>query len=789
MLAAGLALSCGRTALAQYADTAGPAGGRGYVFDPNFVHPEDHVHTAGCGKAERLRQLFLAGLTPDGGGANPFATREALGDTDVIKNTVDIEVAPPASSISGSNTILVQSLVNGLTTFTFNLRSQYTVSSVLVNGAAVGAPVSVGTYARRITLPRAYNAGEQFEVKINYSGNAVNVGLGSIFTGTYSGNPAVFTLSEPYYAGTWFPVKDGEWGTPGDNADKAVWEIKITHPATLTTVSNGTLQGIDTLSGNRKRTRWKTDYPMSTYLAAFGTTVYNTWTQTWNYTPAGGSPISMPVQFFIFPASDNTSNRQGWDRSVQMLSTLSDWYGVYPFANEKYGIYNFSFGGGMEHQTATGQSGFGESLTAHELGHQWWGDWVTCRYWNDIWLNEGFATYTEALWLEKKPGSTGLAALKSAMSARKPSTVGDSVYCYATNDVNRIFDTDMSYSKGAWVVHMLRYLTGDTVFFNQVLPTYRQSFGGSGATTDNLEQVASAVSGQNLSKFFDDFVYGIGAPAYASSWQNLVVNGQRYLRLRVRQTQSGTYPVFAMPVEVQITTTGGTIRPRVLVDATTDYAVIPVPGTVSAVTLDPDDWILNTGKTSETYVAGPPVLLTTAPAPGSMIAAATSPSAVTLTFSDPMTVSAGNFTVTRAGTPVPFTFSYNAGTQTVTLNFGSALPAGEYTVALVGTLTNGAGVALDGEIASPTAATSLPSGNGQAGGLGSVRFSVAAPPCPADLTGDGFVDDSDFVQFAAAYDQFTVPPADAAADLNGDGFVDDGDFVVFAGAYDAFACP
>jgi aminopeptidase N len=127
-------------------------------------------------------------------------------------------------------------------------------------------------------------------------------------------------------------------------------------------------------------------------------------------------------------------------------------------------MLEFGWGGGMEHQTITSIGGYfnWEDGIVHELSHQWWGDNVTCATWADIWVNEGFATYSEALWYENKPGGSE-AALHSAMASRRPWDVSGTVYCYDDTNVNRIFDYNLSYLKGGWVLHMLRR-PGDTVF-------------------------------------------------------------------------------------------------------------------------------------------------------------------------------------------------------------------------------------------------------------------------------------------------------------------------------------
>ncbi|MEK6701545.1 MAG: M1 family aminopeptidase, partial [Planctomycetota bacterium] len=388
-------------------------------------HDETH-HLTGCGKAEALAQLFAAGLSPtgEGGPGGGIGSREAMTDTDVLNNFVDFEIVPGPNTISGSNTMTVTSLVNGLSTFTFMLRSNFTITDIKLNGVTTLTAVSTGSYGRQVTFPVPFNAGDTFTLKITYNGTAVSRGFGSIEFQTQAGIPIVCSLSEPYYAGTWWPAKDGDFAAQGDNSDKATFDMWVTAPNNLVTASNGLLQGTDALAGNRKRYRWHTGYPTASYLACFSSTNYNTWTTTYNYPLAGGGTGAMPVQFFIYPQSDSAGNRAAWEKVSAMMATFRPLFGEYPFVNEKYGIYQFVFGGGMEHQTMTGQGTFNEGVTAHELGHQWWGDNVTCRTWGDIWLNEGFATYAAVLWNEFKP--TGSSSAASQMAGIRPSTTSGS---------------------------------------------------------------------------------------------------------------------------------------------------------------------------------------------------------------------------------------------------------------------------------------------------------------------------------------------------------------------------
>ncbi len=736
----------------------------------------DDFYCDGCGKARALKAAQwaerngLVDIDPIG----LMAMRESFDDTDVLHNNIDIEIFPATEEITGSNTFTIESLVDGLTEFTFRLRSNYTVTSAIVNGTTPVTVADISTTTRRATLDRAYDTGEVFTLQISFTGPAVSRGFGSIEFTSQNGHYLVHTLSEPYFAYTWWPCKDGDYGEPGDNAEKATLEIAVTAPDDMRTVCNGVLVGVDTLSGNRKRYRWASDYPIATYLVSFSSTNYNTWTVDYDY----GSG-TMPVEFNIYPADDTAGNRAEWEKCVQMLETYAPLYGLYPFVNEKYGIYQFSFGGGMEHQTNTGQGGFWEYVTAHELGHQWWGDAITCRTWHDIWLNEGFATYTEALWAEFKPGSSGEPALHSYMENRRPGSVGDSVYVYDTSDMNRIFSSTYSYRKAAWVLHQLRHVVGDATFFD-ILAEYRATYEGGGATTDDFAAVASTVYGQDLTWFFDEWIYGIGAPAYAYGWQTETINGQDYLRLYIDQTQSGSYGTYTMPIDIEVNTAGGSETHVVLNDADPEHFVIPISAPATSVTLDPDVWILWTGRSGTGYVDGPPAIVQADPQPGDAILPSAAPTSLQITFSEDVSASAADFGVLRDGVSVPFTLSYDPGNYTATLDFGGALADGFYSVTVSDDVVSAAaGIALDGEIADPDDPGSLPSGEGSAGGGATFNFAVQ---CPGDVNHDHQVNLADLSILLAHYGATGGVGYDDG-DLDRDGDVDLGDLSILLAHY------
>lgn len=504
---------------------------------------------------------------------------------DALHYKLEIDLDFATETIQGTNTATFASRSHGLTTLSLDLLSALTVNSVLMNGQPVAWTRPTDLIV--VTLDRAYNLGEPFTVQVNYGGAPpVPAGFGGLqFTTTGGNRPVAWTLSEPWDARGWWPGQD-------QLDDKATWEMWVTHPANMSVASNGLLQGIDALPNNRARSRWQTNYPQAAYLASFVCTEFSR--RTDYYTAFGAN---MPVEFFVFPESF-ASWASGMDRVVPMLTAFSGAYGQYPFVNEKYGIAQFTWGGGMEHQTISSQNSVSESLTAHELAHQWWGDMTTCQTWSDVWLNEGFATFSEALWLERKAGGT-LASYLAAMVSRKPQSTAGTVYVYTPTSVNNIFSTTNVYRKGAWALHMLRGVLGDSAFF-QALLDYRAGFEGNSATTAEFRVAVEQSSGRQLGWFFDQWVMAGGSPAYRFAWQSKVVGGSHYLYLEIDQSQT-SQSVFTMPIQVRVTTGAGTVNATVWNDERSDQMVIALPAAATAVSLDPDQWILRGTPTTRSY--------------------------------------------------------------------------------------------------------------------------------------------------------------------------------------------
>jgi aminopeptidase N len=391
-------------------------------------------------------------------------------------------------------------------------------------------------------------------------------------------------LSEPYGAKDWWPTKD----TPADKADSS--DVWITASDSLVSVSNGTLTSEINNGDGTKTYKWHNSYPIAGYLISVAITNYTLYQDQFKYEPNK----SMPVSHYIYP-EDLETTKSILDKTVDMLKVFSEKFGLYPFIREKYGHAQFGWSGGMEHQTCTsiGRGAINESIIAHELAHQWFGDKITCKDWRNIWLNEGFATYSAMIYDEVAHGyQKFINDVSSYMESAKKAD--GSVYVQDISSSNSIFDYYRSYAKGGVILHMLRGVVGDSDFFN-ILKQYliEPGLAYNVATTDDFKAIAERVSGKDLKYFFDEWIYGIGYPKYSVSWTAGLINDNNYkLLLHVAQKQDNSIDFFTMPIEIKITTTTGDSTFIVFNNQEIQDFEISVQGEPIAVELDPNLWIL-----------------------------------------------------------------------------------------------------------------------------------------------------------------------------------------------------
>jgi aminopeptidase N len=429
-----------------------------------------------------------------------------------------------------------------------------------------------------IQLDKTYFQGETFNLEIVYHGQPQNSNYYSFSFDSYNGDPMVWTLSSVFGARAWWPCKD----VPSDKPDSV--DIRVTVPNNLIAVSNGALRETST-SGNYTTYWWHEGYPIATYLVFLAIHPYEVNYDDYIY---HGGADTMEIHFYTFPGNyDEYAEINA--KVTDILALYSSFFGEYPFVDEKYGQADFLWSGGMEHQTCTTYGRWNEGLYAHEIAHQWWGDMITCDSFHHIWLNEGFASYAEAFWFEHLyPGYTASEYQMDYQLYLGPGTI------YVEDPENEnIFDLGLSYDKGSWVLHMLRHITGDNTFFN-ILKTYYASpahqYGT--ATTEDFQAICEAVSGMNLDKFFQQWIYEEFYPNYSYSW-NWVQNGSHYdIQLEIKQLQNNH--IFWMPVDITVTTAQGETTLVVWDSLQTQSFQLTIDAEPLDLELDKNNWILKT---------------------------------------------------------------------------------------------------------------------------------------------------------------------------------------------------
>ena len=515
--------------------------------------------------------------------ANPRARLAYPGDAtiDVTYYSLDLRLTHTPNYLHGAATITLKSTVAALTGFFLDIKPQLTVDSVMSAGQRLTFVQATDRVS--ITPPQPLSAGQALTFTVHYQGNpASQSGFGSFAFSAHgpANTPVIWSLSEPYGASDWFPCKD----TPADKADSSA--VSITAPAQFVSVSNGTLIST-TDNPDRTRTyRWRNSYPIAQYLISLAMTNYERYDTPFTY---GGQ--TMPVTHYIYPET-LPGIRPNLDRTTDMMRVFSDRFGPYPFLREKYGHAQFGWGGGMEHQTISSMGAWSTGIIAHELAHQWFGDKITCRDWQNIWLNEGFASYAEAVYAEAANGPAAYTTTINGFLSRALRARG-SLYVQNISDVNTIFDSDRSYSKGATVLHMLRGVVGDSTFF-RILRAYTASpsvaYGT--AVTEDFQGVAQQVSGQNLTNFFRQWIYGEGYPTYRVSVVGSTSATTATVRLEQRNTVASEPASFTMPVQLRVQSAAGDTTVTVFNDRADQTVTLPTRGPVTGIVVDPDNWIL-----------------------------------------------------------------------------------------------------------------------------------------------------------------------------------------------------
>ncbi len=527
-------------------------------------------------------------------GTTPRYARDRVADIRHIRLDLAFDLA--AKRVMGRCTTWLAPINDGVDRIEFDAL-ELTVARVLRGDV----PLTYAYDGRKlaVTLDRAFAGGEELAIAIDYESRPRR---GMYFIGPDAAYPdkprEIWTQGQDEDSRYWFPCYD----YPNE---KATSEIVATVPTEFVAVSNGKLMDVRADAGAGTKTyHWRQDIPHAAYLVTLAVGQYVEIADVYD---------GIPVLYYVHPGREEDA-RRAFGNTPRMLEFFSDAIGVrYPY--DKYAqvaVNDFIFGG-MENTSATTQTAdtlhdarahldfSSDPLVAHELAHQWWGDLLTCRDWAHGWLNEGFATYFEALWMEHDKGDDEFRyALhqeareyfeEDGKEYRRP------IVCNLYQEPIELFDRHL-YQKGGLVLHMLRFVLGDALFWKS-MRHYCAKHCGQSVVSGDLQRAVEEATGKNLDWFFDQWLYRAGHPelevSYAWDEQTRLAHltiKQRQDTQPLRSGEAFSAPLFRMPVVVDFEVAGARTEFRVTLEGAEQTFHFPLAGRPQMVRFDPGNWVL-----------------------------------------------------------------------------------------------------------------------------------------------------------------------------------------------------
>ena len=501
---------------------------------------------------------------------------------DVVFYKIDLHVNNNSTFINGHASIKCR-IEEESDTLIFDLGSQLQVDSVLLNDSATNYN---HVKDQLFILSEEFEVDTYVTISIYYEGDGNDEQVeGALFNKSYLdyGN-FTYSLTEPYSSKYWYPTKQ----VLTDKADSVF--VYLTIPKGLKAGSNGLLTEIIEVNDSLIQYRWESRYPTAFYLISLAVGDYFDYTFYSSYDTVYSD---LPVVNYIYNSEDYLEvNKSSIDTTSALLRVFSELFVPYPFSHEKYGHCTAPLGGGMEHQTMTTLGSFGFDLVAHELAHQWFGNYVTCTSWNDIWINEGFASYCEYLaheFLEDEEGA--FAWMERTQNLALNSDAG-SVYIPddELESTSRIFDYKSTYKKGASIIHMLRYeLDDDSLFFDVLNEFITSKAYGNGSVPDLLETIKT-VTGNDYNWFFTQWYYGSGYPIFSVDWYQRGDSLTFLITQNTSQPESISFFQSSLDIKILGPTGDSTIRLPILSPETKHQIVVDME--VYDVIVDPDNFLL-----------------------------------------------------------------------------------------------------------------------------------------------------------------------------------------------------
>ncbi len=499
---------------------------------------------------------------------------------DMVYQCLNFEVDPSILYIKGEVLIFYKA-VSTLDTLKINLSQNLQVDSVVQN-----SQLCLFSHQNQIITINIADIGMgESDALIIYYRGVPSQANESFFIGVQDSTsmlPVLATLSEPYGSSDWWPCKDNLT----DKIDSI--DINITCPLGQKAASMGLLKGIDTLGG-QVTYRWQHRYPIMPYLVSIAVSNYYE-QHSYIHFVGGDSLLFMNFLYQQSPSSSHIMN--SINSTPNFMRVYDSLFIPYPFLSEKYGHAEFLPHGGMEHQTLSSMGAFGFEIVSHELAHQWFGDYITCGSWSDLWLNEGFATYCTGLCYEALSNHLYWPLWKSLVVPAITSVANGSVYPVDTLNVPQLFSSRLTYYKAAYVLHMIRWTIGDEDFF-QGIRNYlnNQDLAFSTARTPDLVGHFEQQADTSLSQFIDDWFYGEGYPMYTLTWFQHLNNN---VSIQLEQTSSmDDGHVFELYVPVWLIGANDTLKLRLKHTEVLAYYNYPLNFEIDTVLFDPEFEIIS----------------------------------------------------------------------------------------------------------------------------------------------------------------------------------------------------
>ncbi len=514
---------------------------------------------------------------------------------DVRHYRLDFELPMYNAGYSCREVVCIRSRVAALDSFSLDF-DRLTCDSVRRSGTRLAFTTPPGKLA--ITLDAPLVRGDSTDIEIFFRRESTTANAGYFY-----GRPPQTAFAHAMTCGCptdnhyWFAC----WDHPMDKSDRGVM-MNFTLPDTFQVCSNGRLDSVTTAPGNRRTWWWHHSYPIATYLMTFSASRF----ASWDTIVRNNGGDSVPIRHWMWP-TDSALTRSGYARLPRMMNYFADTalFGPYPFESFGHvpGYYGFPWGG-MEHQTLVMLNrnyigGGADATIAHELSHMWWGDMVTHVGYADVWLNEGFATWAECMYMGH---ANGRSYFNNYIKGKATSYInGDRSRRFPIYNPpwELIYDYGTIYCKGAWVMHMLRWVTGDTAWqqpgvFFRALRAYGDSFRYGTVSTEDFRRICERETGLELDWFFDEWIYQAGYPKYRLSWIGEPAGDSFRIVTSLAQNNGAQAPdFFRTPLPVRINClyvdTLVTIRPQANPQVDT-FLVHTCP---DSITIDPDNWVLD----------------------------------------------------------------------------------------------------------------------------------------------------------------------------------------------------